>query len=190
MGYTRLGGRAMLGAPLARPDGTTTGSAPASQRTAVVRLWWGPLFGLGIGPIPAEALAFPRLWNSPGGRIDRRDRASNPDILPSYRAPHRPPDHQDDQCAEEEKEHQPPVSPVLRPQHRSAIQTLIGPTPIGSPSPSSLFPAEPIPTICAKVHRFRASSVRDISTLSFSLRAANDTGMEGWRGGGVEGWRP
>jgi hypothetical protein len=98
----------MLGAPLAWPDGAAAGSAPACQRTTVVRLWWWPLFGLGIGRILAEALAFVRLWNSPGGRIGRRDRASNPDILPSSRAPHRPLDHQDHQRGEEEKEGQPP----------------------------------------------------------------------------------
>jgi hypothetical protein len=152
MSDTRLGGPAMLGAPLAWPDGTTTESAPARQRATVVRLWWGPLSGLGIGWISAAPLAFAHLWNSPGSRIDRRDRASNPDILPSSRAPHRPPDYQDDQRGEEEKEGQPPRCPAPWPQQRSAIQTLIGPTPIGSPNPSALLLAQPIPARCTEVH--------------------------------------
>jgi len=167
----------MLGAPLARPDGTATASAPARQRTTVVRLWWGLLSGLGFGRIPAEALVFVRLWNSPGGRINRRDRVSNPDILSSARAPHRPPDHRDDQRGDEKKEGQPPVSPAPRPQHRSAIQTLIDLTPIGPPSPSPLLPAQPIPTIRTKVHGSSPPSLFQ----SF--------GYQRWRGGGVEGWR-
>ena len=167
----------MLGASLARPDGTATASAPARQRTTVVRLWWGPLSGLGIGRILAEALAFVRLWNSPGGRIDRRDMASNPDILSTSGAPHRPPDHRDDQRGDEEKEGQPLRWPAPWLQQRSAIQTLIDLTPIGPPSPSALLPAQPIPTIRTKVH---GSSLPSLFQSS---------GYQRWRGGGVEGWR-